>query len=157
MGYDPIDTDETDSNADKEITVNEINGADMSAASNGERLGSDGSGNLEFFSPPGPAIEIIDSSSDFSVTDYNGGSVGTNETETFATFSPNDFIYSLNVTNSFRSSDLTIKFANNSNLTLVNPREGTSIGPITNLDELDITGTDFNDRGSSITVTVVSD
>jgi sugar lactone lactonase YvrE len=53
MGYDPIDTDETDSNADKEITVDAINGADTSAAAAGEALLSDGSGNLTFGSGGG--------------------------------------------------------------------------------------------------------
>jgi len=53
MGYDPIDTDETDSNADKEITVDAINGADVSAASAEEVLSSDGSGDLQFTKPGG--------------------------------------------------------------------------------------------------------
>jgi hypothetical protein len=48
MGYDPIDTDETDSNADKEITVDAINGADTSGAAAGEALTSDGSGSFIF-------------------------------------------------------------------------------------------------------------
>jgi len=48
MGYDPIDTDETDNNADKEITVDAINGADTSAAAAGEALTSDGSGSFIF-------------------------------------------------------------------------------------------------------------
>jgi len=58
MTYDSIDTNENDSSADRKITIDEINGADTSAASNGELLGSDGSGNLQFISAPSSATVL---------------------------------------------------------------------------------------------------
>jgi len=58
MGYDPIDTSETDNTADRKITIDEINGAEASVASTGELLSSDGLGNLQFIDPPsvGPVL-----------------------------------------------------------------------------------------------------
>jgi len=59
MTYDPIDTNENDSNADRKIAIDELNGADLLAAAADEALTSDGSGNLSFASVGGDTLSLM--------------------------------------------------------------------------------------------------
>jgi len=56
MGYDPIDTSETDNTADRKISIDELNGANIVNASVGEALTSDGSGGFNFTSVGGDTL-----------------------------------------------------------------------------------------------------
>jgi len=115
MTYDSIDTNENDSSADRKITIDEINGADTSAASNGELLGSDGSGNLQFTSPPSGGDSFLNSGS--NITIQTGSATGNGTLHSF-----NDaIVYTFAYKNNFG------EFENEDNRVIVNFTDNTSI------------------------------